>query len=225
MSGILYIIATPIGNLGDITIRAIETLKQVDLIACEDTRRTIKLLNHFEIKQKMVSLHMHSKLKKIDFLVEKLFIGENIALVTDAGTPGICDPGGQLVQKAIENGIEAVAIPGVSALATILSISGNCNEPCLFLGYLPKKGRENFWQRIFESAEIGKFKTICFYESCHRIEKTLKFLLDINPNFKLVVARELTKKFETVIRGDVASVLEQLKNSSTKGEFTALLIF
>ena len=224
MPGKLYIVATPIGNLGDITIRAIETLKQVDLIACEDTRRTIKLLNHLEIRQKTVSFHEHSKLKKIDFLVEKLLAGENIALVTDAGTPGICDPGGQLVKKAIENGIEAISIPGPSVLTALLSISGSRNEPCLFLGYPPKKGRENFWRRIFESAEIGKFKTICFYESCHRIEKTLKFLLDINPDLELIVARELTKKFETIIRGDVANVLEQLKNSNIKGEFTVLLI-
>lgn len=224
MSGKIYIVATPIGNLGDITIRAVEILKAVDFIACEDTRRTVKLLNHLGIKRKMVSFHEHSKLQKINFFIERLLNGENIALATDAGTPGICDPGGRLVQRAIENDIEVVAIPGVSALATILSISGAPNEPCLFLGYPPKKGRDNFWRRAFDSAKVGKFKTICFYESCYRIENTLALLAGTNSNLELVVARELTKKFETIIRGDVASILEQLKNSSAKGEFTVLLV-
>jgi len=214
--GKLFIVATPIGNLKDITLRALEVLKSVDLIACEDTRVTVKLLNHYEIKKPLVSFHEHTKIKKIENLISELQIGKNIALVTDAGTPGIADPGGVLVSEAIKNDIEVVPIPGVSALTTALSIAGFPSNEFIFLGYFPKKkGRQTLLKGIAQEK-----RTIVFYESPHRILKTLDGLKEYLENREIVVCRELTKKFEEIYRGKVSDIIGKVK---PKGEFVIVI--
>lgn len=216
MSGILYIVATPIGNLEDITLRALEILKRVDLIACEDTRRTKILLERYEIKNPLTSFHQHSKLQKIDTLVSELKSGKNIALVTDAGSPGVSDPGGILVAAALKEKIFVVPIPGPSALATLISVAGIPMDRFTFLGFLPhKKGRQIIINKIMESDV-----PVVFYESPYRILKTLKALTESNG--RLIVGRELTKKFEEVIRGTTKEVFEQFKNKKIQGEFTII---
>ena len=215
----LYIVATPIGNLKDITFRAIEILKQVDLIACEDTRVTKRLLDHYQITTQTISYHQHSRVGRIDFLVSKLKEGKNIALVSDAGTPGISDPGGLLVEAATNEGIKVEVIPGPSAIAAALSISGLPTDRFLFLGFLPhKKGRETLIKEIINS----KYPVI-FYESVYRIIKALEQLKAAGLERKVIVARELTKKFETVYRGNVTEVLEKLRNDTVKGEFVVII--
>jgi 16S rRNA (cytidine1402-2'-O)-methyltransferase len=216
---ILYVVATPIGNLADITWRALKILKAVDLIAGEDTRVTKKLLDHYQIKTPIISYHQHSQASKIDFLLNQLKAGKNIALVTDAGTPGIVDPGGLLVKAVLAQKIKVEAIPGPSALTTALSISGLPADHFLFLGFLPhKKGRVTLLKEI-----VAAHQTIVFYESVHRILKTLEQLKHFGLNRPVVVCRELTKKFETVYRGTVEEVLPQLKNDQVKGEFVIII--
>ena len=215
--GNLYTIATPIGNLEDITFRAINTLKEVDIIACEDTRHTLKLLNHYEISKPLISYHQHSKVSKIDRLIKELETGKNIAIVTDAGTPGISDPGQVLINKAVEMGIRVIPIPGPSAVITALSAAGVPTDSFVFLGFLPhKKGRKT----IIESFKDEK-RTIVFYESPHRIEKLLGELKDVLEDRKIVVARELTKMFEEILKGTVSEVQEKLK--IIKGEFVVII--
>ncbi|MFA6254428.1 MAG: 16S rRNA (cytidine(1402)-2'-O)-methyltransferase [Patescibacteria group bacterium] len=215
----LYVVATPIGNLEDITLRAMRVLKEVDLIACEDTRLTKRLLDHYQITTPTISYHQHSQVGKIDFLISKLKEGKNLALVSDAGTPGISDPGGLLVQAANREGIKVETIPGPSAVVAALSVSGLPTDRFLFLGFLPhKKGRETLVKEIVES----KY-TIVFYESVHRIIKALEQLQAANLNREVVVCRELTKKFETVYRGKVNEVLEKLKPEAVKGEFVVIV--
>lgn len=212
-------VATPIGNLEDITLRAMRVLKEVDLIACEDTRLTKRLLDHYQITTPTISYHQHSQVGKIDFLISKLKEGKNLALVSDAGTPGISDPGGLLVQAANREGIKVETIPGPSAVVAALSVSGLPTDRFLFLGFLPhKKGRETLVKEIVES----KY-TIVFYESVHRIIKALEQLQAANLNREVVVCRELTKKFETVYRGKVNEVLEKLKPEAVKGEFVVIV--
>lgn len=214
----LYVVATPIGNLGDITLRAIETLKAVDLVVAEDTRVAGRLLKHLEIKQQLESFHAQSGPGKVAKLVERLKAGEQLALVSDAGTPGICDPGYQLVRAALDAGIEVVPIPGVTALAAALSVSGLPMHNFQFLGFLPvKKGR----QTLFKSLMNCEMTTV-FYESVHRIEKTLQQLLEFGMGERQIcIGREITKQFETFYRGTVEEVAtEELKN---KGEFTVIL--
>lgn len=219
----LYIVATPIGNLEDITLRAIDTLKSVDIIACEDTRVTKKLLDRFDIKKPTVSYHQHSKVTKVDYLIKQLKEGKDIALVTDAGTPGISDPGGILVAEAIKNKIEVVPIPGPSALTTLISASGLPMDKFSFLGFLPhKKGKQTLIKEIVKS----KYPVV-FYESTHRIMKTLEQIKDEfndkGKQSKVVVGRELTKKFETIYRGNILQVLDQIKENSQKGEFVVIV--
>lgn len=215
--GNLYTIATPIGNLDDITFRAINTLKEVDVIACEDTRHTLKLLNHYEINKPLVSYHQHSKVSKIDHLIEDLKSGKNIAIVTDAGTPGISDPGQVLISKAVEEGIKVIPIPGPSAVITALSAAGVPTDSFVFLGFLPhKKGRKT----LIESLKEEK-RTIVFYESPHRIEKLLGELKEVLGNRQIVVARELTKMFEEILKGTVEEVQGRLK--TIKGEFVVII--
>ncbi len=211
----LYIVATPIGNLQDITLRALEILKSVDVILCEDTRHTRQLTDHFGIEKKLISLHQHSSDEKIKAMLSQF---ENIAYVSDAGTPGISDPGGKLVEAAVNLGIEVVPIPGPSAIATALSVSGLPTDKFLFMGFMPHKGRT----KIMESIRDSKV-TICFYESPHRILKTLEQLKDyLDENRKVVVGRELTKKFETIYRGNISEVFEQVKKMF-KGEFVVIV--
>jgi 16S rRNA (cytidine1402-2'-O)-methyltransferase len=214
--GKLYIVATPIGNLGDITLRAIETLKSADFILCEDTRVTQKLLNHYEIKTKTISYHQHSTERKINEIKKLLDEGNNLALVTDAGTPGISDPGNMLIRSLTDT--EVTPIPGASAVITALSVSGFPTDKFVFLGFPPhKKGRKKF----FEELKNHKF-TIAFYESNHRIKKCLGELQEnLNPEIKICICRELTKKFETIYRGSVGGIGDM--SISEKGEFVITL--
>jgi 16S rRNA (cytidine1402-2'-O)-methyltransferase len=216
----LYIIATPIGNLGDITFRAIEVLKSVDLILCEDTRQTKKLLDHYKIEKQLVSYHQHSKIEKVDYIVGELKNGKNFALVSDAGTPGISDPGTILVEAAVKEGIQVVPIPGPSAVITALSASGFPTDTFVFHGFMPhKKGKETLMKEIVASDKVS-----VFYESVHRIEKTLEKLKTfIEPERQVVVFRELTKKFETIYRGTVGEVLEKLNTDKILGEFVVIV--
>lgn len=220
MSGILYVVATPIGNLSDITFRALETLKSVDMIACEDTRHTKILLSHYKIQKPVVSYHQHSKVQKVDFLINELRQGKNIALVSDAGTPGISDPGNKLVSVAADKGIQAVSIPGTSAVIAALSVSGFPANSFIFYGFLPhKKGKQTILKKISESGV-----TSVFYESTHRIVKTLEMMREIiGQERKIVLARELTKKFETVYRGTIDEVMELLMSDKILGEFVVLV--
>ena len=224
MDNKLYIVATPIGNLRDITFRAIEILKSVDIIFCEDTRVTKKLLDYYKIRTKFDSYHQHSKDNKVRKIINLLRQGKNIAYVSDAGTPGINDPGGKLVEAIINefpNNNIIESIPGASALATALSLSGFYTDNFLFLGFLPhKKGKETLLKEIIE----GK-RTIAFFESKYRILKTLEKLkvLGFQENRRLVICRELTKKFETIYRGNLNKVICDLKSDAVKGEFVIVV--
>jgi len=214
--GKLYVVSTPIGNLGDITLRALETLKNVDIIACEDTRHTLGLLNHFEIKKPLVSYHQHSKDSKVEQIISSILEGNNVAVVTDAGTPGISDPGEFLIRRAIENKIEIEPIPGVSAAITGLSISGLSTDEFVFIGFLPhKKGRQTKLKEI-----ATEKRTIILYESPFRIIKLLNELLEFTGDREVSVSRELTKKFEETYRGKISAILPTIKE---KGEFVVIL--
>lgn len=216
MTGKLFVVATPIGNLEDISNRALNTLREVDFIACEDTRQSLKLLNHFEIKKSLISFHQHSKISKVDLLIEKMAEGENIALITDAGTPAISDPGEVLVREAIKAGIEIVPIPGASAAVSALSVSGLDTSEFVFIGFLPhKKGRQTKLKEI--SAEK---RTVVLYESPYRIKKLLNEITEFVGDREVVVCRELTKKFEEIYRGKASDVVEKIKE---KGEFVVVL--
>jgi len=216
----LYIVSTPIGNLEDITLRALDTLKKVDYIAAEDTRHTPILLKKYDISKKMLSFHAFSSPQKTEKIIELLKTGAEIALVSDAGTPGISDPGYVLVKRAIEEGIKISPIPGPSAFLTALSASGLPVNKFYYLGFLPvKKGRQTLFLQLKEEE-----KTVVFYESPHRITKTLKQLLELVGDRKVVLARELTKIYEEFLRGQISVVLEDLqKRPSVKGEFVVIL--
>lgn len=217
--GTLYVVGTPIGNLEDITLRALRILKEVDTIACEDTRITKRLLERYKIATPMVSYHQHSTVGKIDFLIDKLKSGKNIALVSDAGTPGIADPGGLLVRAAHEQGVAVVAIPGPSALTATISISGVPSERFLFLGFLPhKKGRETIMKQIAEAEH-----PVIFYESVHRISKALEQISSAGIDREIIVGRELTKQFETIYRGTAQEIISRLTPEQTKGEFVVIV--
>lgn len=212
----LYVVATPIGNLEDITLRALRILREVDLIACEDTRRTGILLNHYHIEKPLVSYHQHSKLQKIDLIIEKLKSGQNIALVTDAGTPGISDPGGRLIEEALKHKIEVEPIPGPTSFSTILSAAGFYLDKFIYLGFLPKKkGRATLLKKI---AQLEYPIVIC--ESPYRIIKTLEELQNLMNDPEVVVGRELTKKFAKIYRGKISEVIEKVR---PQGEFVIVI--
>lgn len=217
----LYIVATPIGNLEDITLRAIRIMKDADFVACEDTRTTRKLTAHYEISTPLISYHQHSKLQKIDFIVAKLKEGKNIALVTDAGTPGISDPGNILVAEALKNDVEVVPIPGASALAALSSVAGIDMQKFVFLGFPPhKKGRETF----FKEAIAQKYPVV-YYDSVHRALKNLGLLKELGCEKKVILGRELTKMFEEVVRGSIDESLQYFENNQDKlkGEFVLII--
>jgi len=219
----LYIVATPIGNLKDVTLRALEVLRGVDLILAEDTRITKRLLEHYDIKKPILSYHQHSELKKINYILELLREGKNLALVSDAGTPGISDPGNKLVSEVLKDqkleNIKIVPIPGSSVLAAAASISGLSMERFLFLGFPPaKKKRKRFFDQILNS----KYPVI-FYESPYRILRTLSELKDISPERNIIVCRELTKKFETIYRGRIDEVIKKISADQIKGEFVVII--
>lgn len=217
--GKLYIVATPIGNLEDITLRAIRILKEVDLIAAEDTRHTLKLLNHLEISKPLISYHRHNEDVKSDVLIQKLQAGQNIALVSDAGTPGICDPGEEIIKRCIELNIEVVPIPGACAMINSLICSGISTKEFTFLGFLPlnKKLRRNKLDEVNKSN-----KTVIIYEAPHKLESTLKDLKQILDNErKVVLAREITKIHEEFIRGSVDDLIERVEG--IKGEIVLII--
>ncbi|MDP3732443.1 MAG: 16S rRNA (cytidine(1402)-2'-O)-methyltransferase [Candidatus Omnitrophota bacterium] len=216
----LYIVATPIGNLKDITLRAIEILKSVDLIACEDTRHTKILLNHYGIQTPTTSYFQHNKITKGEYLIGLLKEGKSVALVSDAGTPGILDPGYNIINLAIKNNIEVTLIPGPTAFINALVLSGKPAHKFIFEGFLPRGplARKN---RLKEIA--GLKYTAIFYESCHRILKTLADIMEVLGNREIVCARELTKKFEEVKRGSAKDILEELKAEKPRGEFVVVI--
>lgn len=216
----LYIVSTPIGNLEDITLRALRILKEVDLIACEDTRVTRKLLSHYQISKPLVSYFQHNQSFRIPYLIRELNEGKNIALVSDAGTPGISDPGFFLIREAIKQGIKIVPIPGASAVVTALVISGLPADDFIFIGFLPRK-KGKITKELLKFSELKK--TIVFYESPYRIKKTLEIIAEILPNAEVVLTRELTKKFEEVLRGNPENLLKQIENRQLKGEIIVIL--
>ncbi|MBI2626003.1 MAG: 16S rRNA (cytidine(1402)-2'-O)-methyltransferase [Candidatus Nealsonbacteria bacterium] len=231
----LYIVGTPIGNLKDITLRALEVLRGVDFILCEDTRVTQKLLDRYEIKTSTLSYHQHSQLKKAEYVIQLLKDGKNLALVSDAGTPGISDPGNKLIaeitgvaplQIAGVAPLQITPIPGPSALTAAASISGFSMDRFVFMGFPPAKNKR---KKFFEEAVNSKYPVI-FYESPYRILKTLKELSSyteelssLKSSLKIVVCRELTKKFETIYRGTIEEVLEKLGREEIKGEFVVII--
>lgn len=223
-TGTLYIVATPIGNLEDITLRALRILKEVDYVLCEDTRTTQNLLNKYEIKTKTMSYHAHSTENKESVIINLLKSGKNLALVSDAGTPCISDPGVMLVdhvKKEFGDEVKVVPIPGANALITALSASGISSAEFVFLGFLPhKKGRETLFKEISHSKRV----TI-FYESTHRIMKTLASLKEYAPEFKVVIGRELTKQFEQFVEGTPGEVLAYFttNNDKQRGEFVVIV--
>ncbi len=237
---ILYIVSTPIGNLKDVSLRALEVLKGVDLILCEDTRVTKRLLDRYGIKTPTLSYHQHSKLKKIDYILELLGQGKNLALVSDAGTPGIADPGNKLINLITRPGrvvdeakssspsslpqvearlVKVIPIPGPSAVTAAASISGFPTDKFLFLGFPPAKKKR---RKFFEEIASSKYPII-FYESPYRIVKTLKELSSLIGDREIVVCRELTKKFETICRGDLEKVIKQIEKDQIKGEFVIVV--
>ncbi len=218
--GILYLVATPIGNLEDITLRALRILKEVDVIAAEDTRNSKKLLNYFEIATPLTSYHQHNLESKGLQLLEKMLSGTQIALITDAGLPGISDPGSHLVQMAIKEGIPVVPVPGANAALTGLVASGINTDRFLFHGFLPRKKQER--AKALHELSLEP-RTIIVYEAPHRLKGTLEQLLPIWQDRQVVVARELTKKFEEFVRGTAAQVLEHFKSHEPRGEITLIL--
>ncbi len=215
MAGILYLCATPIGNLEDITFRVIRILKEVDVIAAEDTRNSIKLLNHFEIKTPMTSYHEFNKYDKGKYLVERLLAGENVALITDAGTPGISDPGEELVKMCYEAGVEVTSLPGAVACITALVLSGKETRRFCFEAFLPtdKKDRRDTLEELQRET-----RTIILYEAPHRLTKTLVELESCLGNRNISICRELTKKYETIFRTTFAEAIQYYNDNPVKGE-------
>lgn len=214
----LYICATPIGNLEDITLRVLNTLKEVDYIACEDTRRTVKLLNHYNITKKLVSVNEHTEYDKKDAIIKDLEAGMNVALVSDAGMPGIQDPGRLIIEQAIAHKIPYTVLPGATALVTALVGSGLCKDEFLFLGFLPRKKQE----RISLLKKYSEFdREIVVYEAPHRLEKLLDSLWEVFGNRKIVISRELSKKYEEYIFTDIEEAIK--KHSTLKGELVIII--
>jgi 16S rRNA (cytidine1402-2'-O)-methyltransferase len=216
----LYIVSTPIGNLKDISLRAVEVLKSADLIACEDTRRTRILLEHYGIKTPTTSYFQHNKITKGEYLIRLLKEGKSIALVSDAGTPGILDPGYNIIDLAIKNNIGITLIPGPTAFINALVLSGKPAHKFIFEGFLPRGSvaRQN---RLKEISRLNY--TAIFYESCHRILKTLQDIQEALGDREIACARELTKKFEEIKRGSAKSVLNELKHQKPRGEFVIVI--
>jgi len=222
MSGVLYIVATPIGNLGDISLRAIDTLKQVDLIAAEDTRHSMRLLNHLGISKKLISLHEHNEDSRVEVMLENLVAGINIALISDAGTPLISDPGYALVKAATGAGIKVCPVPGACSIIAALSGSGLPTDKFTYYGFLPQKNAERIARLELIKGQKG---TLVLLESSHRIERLLEQLADVLPLNLIVVAKELTKLHERFVRGKAADLIEIFNRDPTlcKGEFVVLI--
>ena len=220
MVGKLFLCATPIGNLEDITYRVVRTLKEVDLIGAEDTRNSIKLLNHFDIKTPMTSYHEFNKYDKAKVLVQDMLQGKNIALITDAGTPGISDPGEELVRQCYEAGIEVTSLPGAAACITALTMSGQKTRRFVFEAFLPKDKKEK--QRVLESLK-NEVRTTIIYEAPHRLVKTLKELEKTIGNRPLTICRELTKKYEEAFQTTISEAIEYYDSKEPKGEYVLVI--
>lgn len=219
--GVLYLVPTPIGNLDDMTFRAVQTLKAVDIIASEDTRHTQKLLNHFEIKTSQISYHEHNEYERTEEIISRLNAGQSVAQVSDAGMPCISDPGTYLVQRAIESSIQIIPLPGANAGVTALIASGLSTEPFTFIGFLPRSPKER--RDVLEEWENHR-ETLIFYEAPHRLKKTLADLaLVFGQGRQMSLCRELTKKFEEFVRGTVEEVSEWVYNHSVRGEFVLIV--
>ena len=218
--GKIYLVPTPIGNLGDITLRALEVLKSVDLIAAEDTRQSLKLLNHFNIKKSLISYHKHNEQGKSEELIDRVRNGENIAVISDAGTPGISDPGSIVLKKCIENGIDVEVLPGATAFTTAIIYSGLDTSAFIFRGFLPreKKKKKEFVESLKDRRE-----TIIFYESPYRVIDTLTFLKENFGNRNIAVCRELTKLHEEIYRGSLEEAICYFNDNIPKGEFVLVL--
>ncbi|MDO5518609.1 MAG: 16S rRNA (cytidine(1402)-2'-O)-methyltransferase [Clostridium sp.] len=219
-NGKLYLVPTPIGNLKDITLRALEVLKEADLIAAEDTRQTLKLLNHFEIKKPLISYHKFNEQGKSNEIINLLEEGKSIALVSDAGTPGISDPGSVIVERCIKENIEFEVLPGATAITTALVYSGLDTTKFLFRGFLP---RENKDRKAVTSELLNCQETLIFYEAPHRLLDTLSFLLDTFGDRRIAVCRELTKLYEQIHRGTLSEVLNYFIENKPRGEFVLVL--
>lgn len=215
----LYVVSTPIGNLKDITLRALEILKEVDFIICEDTRTSGHLLNHFELKKELISLNAHNENRKIQYVIDRILSNQTAALISDAGTPVISDPGIRLVSSCIQNGIEVIPVPGASALLAALAMSGLPTDSFVFEGFLPqKKGRQTKLKDL-----ANEKRTIVIYESIYRIEKLIKELQEYLPDRYIVICREITKKFEESWRGFPADILNNFSSKTVKGEFVVVI--
>lgn len=220
LKGTLYLCATPIGNLEDITLRALRILKEADLIAAEDTRHTQKLLNHFGITKPLTSYFEHNKREKGPYLINALLSGKQVALVSDAGTPGISDPGADLVKLCIEAGVQVVAVPGPSAMLSALVIAGLPTEKFVFYGFWPREKRKQ--QALLKDLRRQR-ATLIFYEAPHRILKTLHMLLEILGDREAAAARELTKRYEEVVRGRLSELIKHFTETAPRGEFTLVV--
>jgi len=216
----LYIVSTPIGNLEDITLRALSVLKEVDLIACEDTRRTGLLLAHYQIKNRLISYHEYNKLQRTPEILELLRQGKSVALVSDAGTPGISDPGFYLIRAAIEKNYRMIPIPGASAILAGIVISGLPSDRFAFEGFLPK--REGRKMKKLEDLKLEP-RTMIFYDSPNRVKRTLNDMLEIFSDRRIVLVRELTKKFEETLRGKISEIIEILEQRELKGEIVLIV--
>ena len=220
INGGLYLCATPIGNLGDMTIRTLETLKKADIIAAEDTRNTLRLLNHFEIKATLTSYHEHNKYEKAEYLIKEMLEGKSVALVTDAGTPAISDPGEVLVKRCIEENIPVTSLPGACALITALTVSGLSTKSFVFEGFLPSDKRERL--KTLKRLE-NETRTVILYEAPHRIKKTVVLLNEKLGNRRISLCRELTKIHEEVLRTDLSSACEYFEDNTPKGEYVIVI--
>ncbi|GAA0121131.1 MAG: 16S rRNA (cytidine(1402)-2'-O)-methyltransferase [Clostridium argentinense] len=220
MSGKLYLVPTPIGNLKDITLRALEVLKMVDIVACEDTRQSLKLLNHFNIKKTLISYHKHNENGKSENIIEMLKEGKNIAIVSDAGTPGISDPGEVIVKKCIEENIDFEVLTGATAITTALVYSGLDTTKFIFRGFLP---RENKDRKPIIDDLVNRTETLIFYEAPHRILNTLEFLYENLGDRKIAICRELTKMYEDIMRKTLSEAIEYYKENSPRGEYVLVV--
>jgi 16S rRNA (cytidine1402-2'-O)-methyltransferase len=218
--GCLYVVATPIGNLEDISLRALRVLKECDAIACEDTRQTLKLLSHFELQKRLVSYHEHNEITRAAEMIIELEQGAKVALVTDAGTPAISDPGQRLVSLCLRHGIEVVPIPGACAFVTALAASGMAIDEFTFVGFLPSRPTE---RRKRLRALAGEPRTLALYEAPHRLLDTLEDAIEILGNRPGVIARELTKVYEEFVRGHLEDLLEAVQKKAPRGEITLLI--
>lgn len=212
-----YIVPTPIGNIQDITLRAIDILKSVDLIACEDTRNTQKLLNHYDIRTKCISYHKYNERERVEFFLKELKEGKTVALVSDAGTPMICDPGGVIVEELRKEGFEITALPGASAVTTFLSQIPRCGEEFTFIGFIPRGEKQ-----IQETAKKYAKNNFVFYESPERILKTLKSIRDVRGDIRIALGRELSKLFEEIVVDNISNILNHFENG-IKGEIVCMI--